>query len=142
MSAEAFKQLFSRGAARRLTPSWHLWNLFFACVPAGLIALMLEPKRRELERAKAVRSTAAPKRDDARRSRSWELPPAPAARWDMQAKLAAKQQAAQKAAAPEPAATVETRLTALAQTVQEQLVRASCTTTLPVCQANRRCVGS
>ena len=69
MSVDAFKQLFSRGAARRLTSSWHLWNLFFACVPAGLIALMLEPKRRELERAKAVRTNSPPKHDDGRRRR-------------------------------------------------------------------------
>jgi len=45
------------------------------------------------------------------------------AKSDVQEKLVAKQQAAQKAAAAEPPATVETRLTALEQTVQKQLVR-------------------
>ena len=56
---DSFRRLFEEAPARRLTGHWHLRNLAIALLPATLLVLALEPKRRQLERARLVRSRGA-----------------------------------------------------------------------------------
>ena len=52
---DGFRKLFAEAPPRTLSGHWHLRHLVIAVLPAILLTLLLEPKRRQLLQAKQVR---------------------------------------------------------------------------------------